>query len=47
MTLLTGTGRRMEEIQKALGHKDRRSTEKYAKLAEVTPVEAIFRGRKR
>lgn len=40
-------GRRMEEIQKALGHKDRRSTERYAKFAEVTPVDDIFRGRKR
>jgi integrase len=39
-------GRRMEEIQKALGHRDRRSTEKYAKLAEVTPVDDIFRRRK-
>ena len=35
-----------KEIQKALGHKDRRSTEKYAKLAEVTPVDDIFRQRK-
>ena len=39
------SGRRMEEIQKAIGHKDRRSTERYAKLAEVTPVDDIFRRR--
>lgn len=39
-------GRRMGEIQKALGHRDRRSTERYAKLAEVTPVDDIFRRRK-
>jgi integrase len=38
-------GRRREEIQKTLGHKDRRSTERYAKLAEVTPVDDIFRRR--
>jgi len=36
-------GRRMEEIQRALGHRDRKSTERYARLAEVTPVGELFR----
>jgi hypothetical protein len=35
----------MEEIHKALGRRDRRSTERYAKLAEVTPVDDVFRRR--
>jgi len=39
-------GRRVEEIQKALGHRDRRLTERHAKLAEVTPVDDIFRRRR-
>jgi hypothetical protein len=30
----------------AFGHKDRRSTERYPKLAEVPPVDDIFRRRK-
>ncbi|HEU4428065.1 MAG TPA: site-specific integrase [Myxococcota bacterium] len=39
-------GRRMEDIQQALGHRDRRSTERYARLAEVAKVEDLFRGRR-
>lgn len=38
-------GRRMEEIQHALGHRDRRSTERYARLADVARVEDLFRRR--
>ena len=39
------SGRRMEEIQHALGHRDRRSTERYARLADVARVEDLFRRR--
>lgn len=38
-------GRRLEDIQAALGHRDRKSTERYARLAEVTPVGDLFRRR--
>jgi hypothetical protein len=38
-------GRRLEEIQAALGHRDRRSAERSARLAEVTPVGELFRRR--
>jgi integrase len=36
-------GRRMEEIQHALGHRDRKSTERYARLAAISPVGDLFR----
>lgn len=39
------SGRRLEEIQHALGHRDRRSTERYARLADVARVEDLFRRR--
>jgi len=39
-------GRRLEEIQHALGHRDRRSTERYARLADVARVEDLFRQRR-
>lgn len=39
-------GRRMEDIQAALGHKDRKSTERYARMAEIAPVGELFRRRR-
>jgi hypothetical protein len=38
-------GRRLEEIQHALGHRDRRSTERYARLPDGARVEDLFRRR--
>jgi hypothetical protein len=38
-------GRRLEEVQHGLGHKDRRSTERYARHADVARVEDLFRRR--
>ena len=39
------SGRRLEEIQAALGHRDRKSTERNARLAEVIPAGELFRRR--